>query len=71
MAQSQQAGEPNRAQPHKYKPNREAHVQNTKFGMGDNYGTGIKQKIGRVRDDTIGMVKISKIGIKTPPTSVA
>jgi hypothetical protein len=71
MAQAQQAGEPNRGQPHKYKANKQAHVQNTKFGMGDNYGTGIKAKLGRVRGDTIGMIKIPKIGIKTPPTSVA
>ena len=69
MAIAQQAQQFNRTQP-KYKKNEFAHTANTKYGMGDNYGTGIRQKLGRVRDDTVGMAKLSKKQIGTPPRSV-
>jgi hypothetical protein len=69
MAQAQQAGQPNRRQPHPYKKNRFAHTQNTPYGMGDNYGTGIRQKLGRMREGT-GMVQISPRKMKVPPKSV-
>jgi len=52
----------------KYK---EAHVMNTKYGMGDYYGTGIKQKIGRIRDDSMGMTALTPKKLKIPPKSVA
>jgi len=55
----------------KPKPLKNAHTPNTKYGMGDYYGTGVKQKLGRVRDDTIGMIRISRKGLKTPPKSLA
>ena len=48
-----------------------AHTANTKYGMGDYYGTGVKQKLGRVSDDTIGMIRVSAKGLKKPPKSVA
>jgi hypothetical protein len=51
------------------KPLKNAHTSNSKFGMGDNYGRGVKQKIGRVREG-IGMVPLSKKKIGTPPKSV-
>lgn len=70
MAQAQQAGEPNRRQPHKVKKPREAHVINTKYGMGDNYGTGIRAKLGRMRDG-MGMVTLTPKKLKTPPKSLA
>jgi hypothetical protein len=70
MAQAQQAGYPSQRQPHKYKKDRFAHTQNTKYGMGDNYGTGIRAKLGRIRDAT-GMATISKEGLKKPPRSLA
>ncbi len=70
MAQAQQAGQPNREQPNKVGKNRFSHTANTKFGMGDNYGTGIRQKVGRVRDDSVGMFNSDKKQIRTPPTSV-
>ncbi len=70
MAQAQQAGEPNRAQPKLVKKNRFAHTANTKYGMGDNYGTGIRAKIGRMREG-MGMVALSKKKIGTPPKSIA
>ena len=69
MAISQQSQQFNRT-PSKPKKPRFAHTANTKYGMGDNYGTGIRAKLGKVRDDTIGMVKLSKKQIKTPPRSV-
>ena len=50
--------------------NKQAHTPNTKFGMGDHYGTGVKQKLGRVREG-MGMVPLSKKKIGTPPKSLA
>lgn len=49
---------------------RNAHTPNTKFGMGDNYGSGIKQKLGRVREDSMGMLALTPKKLKTPPRSV-
>ena len=69
MAIAQQAQKPNR-DPSKPKKARFSHTANTKYGMGDNYGTGVRQKLGRVRDDTVGMAKLSKKQLKTPPRSV-
>lgn len=46
------------------------HVSHTSMGMGDYYGTGIKAKIGRVREDTMGMNAPTPKQLKTPPTSV-
>lgn len=61
----------NRQQPSPYKKNRFAHTANTKYGMGDNYGTGIKQKLGSVREDTMGMKKLIPRKLKTPPRGLA
>ena len=47
-----------------------AHTANTKYGMGDNYGSGIKAKVGKLRDGT-GMANITKAKIKTPPKTLA
>lgn len=69
MAIAQQAQQPNRT-PSKPKKPRFAHVANTKYGMGDNYGTGIRAKLGTVRSDTVGMKKMSKKQLGTPPKSV-
>lgn len=49
MSQAQQSSEFIRNQP-KYKKNRFSHTANTKYGMGDNYGTGVKNNMGKVRD---------------------
>lgn len=56
----------------KAKPkNREAHTANTKFGMGDYYGTGFRAKIGKIRDTTNpGFNPVSKKLLKSPPRSV-
>jgi hypothetical protein len=47
------------------------HVSHTSMGMGDYYGTGIKAKLGRVRDDSMGMMAVIPKKLKTPPRSVA
>jgi hypothetical protein len=69
MAIAQQAQQPNR-DPSKYKKPRFSHEANTKYGMGDNYGTGIRQKLGKIRSDTVGMANLSKKQLGTPPKSV-
>lgn len=71
MAQAQQAGQPNRKYPKKPGKNRFAHVQNTQFGMGDNYGMGVKAKLGRVRSGTMGTNPLTEKKIKNPPKSLA
>lgn len=71
MAQAQQAGEPNRSQPKPVKKNRFAHTANTKYGMGDHYGTGIRAKIGGMREDGMGAHYMTPKKLKTPPKSVA
>ena len=70
MAIAQQAQQPNRDSNKAKKP-RFAHTANTKYGMGDNYGTGIKAKLGSVRDDTVGMKNLTPKQIGTPPRSLA
>lgn len=72
MAGAQQAFQPSAYRPKKPGPNRFAHVQNTKYGMGDNYGVGSKNKVGKIRDmATAGYVRVSKKGLKKPPKSLA
>lgn len=70
MAQAQQAGQPNREYPKKPGKPRFSHTENTPFGMGDNYGTGIKNKIGKQRESLSSLSSMPKEKIKTPPTSV-
>lgn len=70
MAQAQQAGQPNRQYPKKPGKNKFSHTADTKFGMGDNYGTGVRQKLGRVIEGQ-GMKVISKKGLKKPPKALA
>lgn len=48
-----------------------AHTSNAKFGMGDHYGTGIKAKLGRVREDTMGANLTKPKKLKKPPKSLA
>ena len=68
MAGAQQAQQPNRDNSKPKKP-RFSHTANTKFGMGDNYGTGVRAKLGTVHEG-VGMVKLSKKKLGTPPRSV-
>ena len=71
MAMSGNAQPFNRQQPKPYKKNKEAHVANTKYGMGDHYGTGVKQPVGRARDVFTGAPPISKKKMGNPPKSLA
>jgi hypothetical protein len=55
----------------KGKKHKEAHVMDTKYGMGDYYGTGFKAPIGRMRDSSYpGQMPVNKKQLKTPPKSV-
>lgn len=49
----------------------QAHTAKTKFGMGSNYGTGVKQPIGKVRAGTVGMKPVSKKQLSSPPKTLA
>ncbi len=46
------------------------HVNHSSLGMGDHYGTGIRAKLGRMREGT-GMIEVTPKKMKTPPKSVA
>jgi hypothetical protein len=61
----------NRSQPKKIGPNKQSHTSNTKYGMGDNYGTGIKQKLGTMREDSMGLMSITPKKLRNPPKSLA
>ena len=41
-----------------------------KMGCGDYYGTGVKNPIGRMRDDSVGYRPVSKKQMGTPPKSI-
>ncbi len=53
------------------KGNKVAHVPNTKRGVGDFYGSGIRQPFGKVRDDSMGMIAVTPKKLKKPPKSLA
>lgn len=48
-----------------------AHTPNTKQGMGSYSGSGLRNKIGRMREDSVGMIPATKKKLKTPPKSLA
>ncbi len=48
-----------------------AHTSNSKHGMGDYYGTGIKNKVGRMREEMMTNSMPSSKKTKTPPRSLA
>jgi hypothetical protein len=54
----------------KIKPLKNAHTSNSKVGMGDYYGTAIKQKVGRARD-VMGITPMKASKLKKPPKSLA
>lgn len=68
MAIAQKSQKPNRDPATTKKP-RFAHTANTKYVMGDNYGTGIKAKLGKMREG-VGQATLSKKQIGNPPKSV-
>lgn len=48
-----------------------AHTPNTQIGMGDYYGQAIKQKVGRMRSDSLSFSAPSPKKVKNPPKSLA
>lgn len=46
------------------------HVSNTSMGMGDYYGTGVRAKIGTMREG-MGMQKLSQKKLGKAPKSLA
>jgi len=55
----------------KLKKSREWHASSAKTGMGDFYGQGIKQKVGRMRQDFMGNISMHPNALKSPPKSLA
>jgi len=54
----------------KLKSNKVAHTPNTKFGMGDFYGSGKRNPMGKVRDG-MGVNELAPKKLKKPPKSLA
>jgi hypothetical protein len=52
------------------KPQGDWHVSNTSLGMGDYYGTGIKNPTGKIRDG-FGGPTMPSVKTKKPPTKLA
>ncbi len=50
--------------------NPNAHVADAKYGTGDFYGSGIKAKVGKIRDSYMNRPTTSK-ELKKPPRSLA
>jgi hypothetical protein len=48
----------------------EAHTSKSKIGMGDNYGSGIKNPVGKIRD-IMGITDITPKKMGKPPKSLA
>ncbi len=55
----------------KIKPLKTAHTSNSKIGMGDFYGTGIKQKVGSMTRDYMGINSMTSKKMGKPPKSLA
>ncbi len=70
MAIAQQGETPNRRQPKKPGKNKFAHTANTQFGMGDNYGSAVKNPVAKLRDFT-GAKTIPQAKLKKPPKGLA
>ena len=49
---------------------KESHVQRTQHGMGDYYGTGAKNSVGRMRDASVGFRPVTPKKLGKPPKSV-
>lgn len=48
----------------------DSHVSHNSMGMGDYYGMGLRNKVGRIREDS-GNVENTSKNIKKPPRSLA
>jgi len=47
-----------------------AHTSNSKKGLGDFYGTGLKAKMGKMVEG-VGTMEVTPKKMKTPPKSLA
>lgn len=54
----------------KPKKSKSAHTSSSKVGMGDFYGSGVRNKIGKMRDG-LGIKDISPKRLSKPPKSLA
>ena len=52
------------------RPGGDSHSSKSSMGMGDFYGRGVKQKIGKMREG-MGQIPVSKKQLGTKPRSVA
>lgn len=50
---------------------KEAHTAPTMVGVGDYYGTGVKNKLGRMRSNTVGYSPLTPKQQGMPPRSLA
>ncbi len=50
---------------------KQAHTSNDKMGSGDYYGTGVKQKVGKVIESSMNFKDLPKKTLKKPPRSLA
>jgi hypothetical protein len=53
------------------KPVKNAHTANMKIGMGNNYGSGIRNPVGKIRSDALGANNLAKKKLGKPPKSLA
>ncbi len=49
----------------------ESHVSKTKMPMGDFYGVGIKQPVGKMRSPLVGQANLSDKKLGKPPKTLA
>lgn len=52
------------------KPLKNSHTPNTKYGMGDYYGTGVRNPLGKVKEG-LGVVQVKSKKLKKPPKTLA
>ncbi len=50
---------------------KEAHTSPSKIGMGDNYGAGLKNKVGKMREDSMGNSPVPQKKTVKPPRKLA
>lgn len=70
MAQAQQAPQPGKRQSKSLKRTHEAHTSKSQIGMGDHYGSGVKNPIGKIRD-VMGITDVRPKKLGKPPKSLA
>ena len=54
----------------KVRASHQAHTDPTQHGMGDFYGTGYKNPMGKMRSDSVGYRPVTRKQMGTPPKSV-